>query len=176
MSVPSDARPPAQEVEAEVLPREQPPARLNDPFLAFVAKLMDSLFTVPGTKVKMGLDPIVGLLPGIGSPISAAVSVYLLIRSAEAKVPNRILARMALNILINAVLDELPVAGDALSIFFRSNKMNYELLQKHAGTRKETTWRDHAFIAALVLGVVAFVVCAIVGVWVVLKYLFHQLR
>lgn len=175
--MPESSRPRAEavEVETEVLPRERPLERANDPFLAFLAKVMDSLFTLPGTKVKMGLDPIIGLLPGIGSPLSAAVSVYLLVRAAEARVPNRILARMAVNILINAVLDEVPIAGDALSIFFRSNKMNYELLQKHAGTRKESTWRDYLVIAGLVLGVIALLACFIIGVFVTLRWVFHRL-
>jgi hypothetical protein len=175
MPEPSRPRAEAVEVETEVVPPEHPGERLNDPFLALVAKVMDSLFTLPGTKVKVGLDPIIGLLPGIGSPLSAAVSIYLLIRAAEARVPHRIMARMAVNILINALLDDLPVAGDVLSIFFRSNKMNYELLQKHAGTRRESTWRDYAIVGGIVFFVVAALVCFIIGVFVVLRSLVRHL-
>ena len=77
--------------------------------------------------------------------------------------PNFVLARMAVNIAINAILDEVPVVGDGLSIFFRSNKMNYELMEKYAHTRQQYSWRDRLFVAAILGGVALFLLCAIVG-------------
>lgn len=143
------------EAEVEVLPRDAPAgARLgDDPFIALVARLMDEVFTIPGTKIRFGLDPLIGLLPGLGATASAAVSLALIALSARRAVPRVVLARMAVNVIINAGLDAVPVAGDALSIFFRSNARNYELLRKHAGTARATTRGDWLFLVALLGGV-----------------------
>ena len=147
---------PIREVEAEVevLPRDTPAGGKlgDDPFIALVARLMDDVFTIPGTKIRFGLDPLIGLLPAFGTAASAAVSLALIALSARRAVPRVVLARMAVNVLINAALDAVPVAGDALSIFFRSNARNYELLRKHAGTARPTTRGDWLFLIALLGG------------------------
>ncbi len=157
----------AREVEVEVLPKSQPVrpghARVNDPIVAMVARLMDTLFVIPGTKIRFGLDPIIGLIPGIGSPASAFVSLLMIARSAQHGVPNSVLARMGLNVLINAILDAVPVAGDFLSVFYRSNARNHELLLQHAGTRRRAGVRDWLFVLGLLAGLVLFVVILIVG-------------
>jgi hypothetical protein len=141
----------------------------DDVIAALVAKIMDSLFRIPGTNIRIGLDPVIGLIPGAGSPISAFVSLLMIARSAQNGVPNLILARMALNVAINAILDAVPVVGDAASIFYRSNAKNYELMLKHAGTRRAATLRDKLFLLALLTGVILFVVVMIVGTFVLLK-------
>ena len=142
------------EAEIEVLPHEESAgAKLgNDPFVALVARLMDEVFTIPGTNIRFGLDPLIGLLPGFGATASAAVSLVLIALSARRRVPKVVLARMAFNVLLNAALDAVPVVGDGLSIFFRSNSRNYELLRKHAGTARATTRGDWLFLIALLGG------------------------
>ena len=142
------------EAEVEVLPRHERAGGTlgDDPFIALVARLMDEVFTIPGTKIRFGLDPLIGLLPAFGTAASAAVSLALIALSARRAVPRVVLARMAVNVLINAALDAVPVAGDALSIFFRSNARNYELLRKPAGTARPTTRGDWLFLIALLGG------------------------
>ena len=159
--------------ETEVLPREERAgAKLgDDPFVALVARLMDVVFSIPGTKIRFGLDPLIGLLPGLGATASAAVSLALIALSARRRVPKIILARMALNVLLNAALDAVPVAGDALSIFFRSNARNYELLRKHAGTARAATRGDWLFLIALLGGAGL----AILGFFAGLLYLASRL-
>lgn len=141
----------------------------EDVMAALVAKIMDSLFKIPGTNIRVGLDPLIGLIPGAGSPISAFVSLLMIARSAQKGVPNMVLARMAGNVAINAMLDAVPVVGDAASIFYRSNARNYELMLKHAGTRRAATWQDKLFLLALMTCVILFVVVMIVGVVVLVK-------
>ena len=161
------------EAEVEVLPRgKREEATLgDDPFVALVARLMDEVFTIPGTKIRFGLDPLIGLLPGLGATASAAVSLVLIALSSRRRVPKVVLARMALNVLINAGLDAVPVVGDALSIFFRSNARNYELLRKHAGTARATTRGDWLFLIALLGGVGLM----IAGFFAVVLYLASRL-
>ncbi|HEV7403218.1 MAG TPA: DUF4112 domain-containing protein [Chthoniobacteraceae bacterium] len=167
---------PVREIEVdEVLPKGTGPApgpgaRPGDDLVAaLVAKIMDSLFKIPGTNISVGLDPLIGLIPGAGSPISAFVSLMMLARSARNGVPNLILARMALNVAINAMLDAIPVVGDAASIFYRSNARNYELMLKHAGTRRHAGWPDKLFLLLLMVSVILFVVVMVVGMVVVVR-------
>lgn len=150
------------DADVEVLPRAQ--SKLSDdPFIAFMARLMDEVFTIPGTTIRFGLDPLIGLLPGVGGAASAFVSLALIGLSSRRAVPKVVLARMALNVLINAALEALPVIGDAASIFFRSNSRNYDLLQRHAGTARPATRSDWLFIMALLGGAGLVIVCFFVG-------------
>src|SRR5882724_1564531 len=149
---------PAREVEFEVLGKDQPrPAASADPFIALIARLMDDIFVIPGTGIRFGLDPLISLLPAFGATASAAVSLVLIALSARRGVPKIVLARMATNVLLNAALDAVPVVGDALSIFYRSNKRNYELLQKHAGESRASTRSDWIFLGALLLAVIVVI-------------------
>jgi Domain of unknown function (DUF4112) len=166
-----------REIEVEVLPKDfaegagsadglHPP--LRDPLIDFIARLMDSMFSIPGTKIRFGLDPLIGLIPGFGSPISAAVSLFLIARSARYRVPRIVLARMALNVLINAGLDAVPVVGDLLSIFYRSNAQNYELLRKHAGTSPASTRADWLFVSLLIGGLALVLLLICLGLFTLL--------
>ena len=162
------------EAEVEVLPRRDPAGAksADDPFIALVARLMDDVFTIPGTGIRFGLDPLIGLLPGLGATASAAVSLVLIALSARRAVPRVVLARMAVNVLLNAGLDAVPVVGDALSIFFRSNVRNYELLRKHAGTARPTTHGDWLFLSALLGGAALLIVGCFAGLFYVVNWLF----
>jgi hypothetical protein len=167
---------PAKEVEAEfeVLGKEK---RENaDPFIAFVTRLMDEIFVIPGTKIRFGLDPLVGLIPGFGAWASALVSLVLIVLCSRRRVPRIVLAHMGVNVLINAVLDAIPVAGDALSVFYRSNSKNYELLLKHAGTSKHSTRGDWIFVIALLSVVSFFLLMMLLGVITVAVWLYHHLN
>ena len=143
------------EAEVEVLSREESAGAglSEDPFIALVARLMDEQFVIPGTNIRFGLDPLISLLPGLGATASAAISLGVIALSSRRRVPKIVLARMALNVLVNAAFDAVPVLGDALSIFFRSNARNYELLRKHAGTARPATRGDWLFLMALLGGV-----------------------
>jgi len=163
---------PAREVEFEVLGKDGPQAGANaDPFIALLARLMDDIFVIPGTKIRFGLDPIISLLPAFGTTASAGVSLVLIVLSARRGLPKIVLVHMAVNVLINAGLDSVPVLGDALSIFFRSNKRNYELLQKHAGQGRASTKADWLFLFGLLASVVVVIGLMITGTVVLLHYL-----
>jgi len=103
---------------------------------------MDDFLRVPGTKLRFGLDPIIGLLPGIGDVTSAIVSAIAFVHAARSGVPKILLARMAMNILINELVGIIPGLGDAFSFWFKSNVRNYELLRRYsaapAGSRGRT--------------------------------------
>ena len=137
----------------------------EDPFIALVARLMDSAFVIPGTNIRFGLDPLIGLLPGIGDGTTALTSLLLLLKSAP-HVPRVVLARMALNIVLNTALGAAPGLGDAFSFWFKSNERNYALLQKHASSPGASTRGDWLFIGGLLLavgGIMAVTIFAYAG-------------
>jgi hypothetical protein len=114
-----------------------------------IARLMDNEFKVPGTSLRFGLDPLLGLIPGLGDGASALVSLLLIVQSARHGLPRVVLLRMAANVLLNATLGAIPVAGDLFSFWFKANQVNYELLQKHAGPRRRSTTVDWLFLLGL---------------------------
>ena len=157
----------AQEVEWELLPPEEKQKRSElEPLFRWLALIMDNFLRVPGTQFRFGLDPLMGLLPGLGDTGSAIISAMALIAAARRGLPKILLARMSLNILINEAIGIIPIAGDAFSFWFKSNARNYELLKRHtAGSRRSTT-SDWIFVAlVLALLFVILVVSLAVSVW-----------
>ena len=147
----------AREVEFELLPPEEKQQRAAlEPLFRWLAIIMDDFLRVPGTRFRFGLDPLLGLLPGIGDTGSALVSAFALIQAARRGVPKILLARMSLNIFINEIIGIIPVVGDAFSFWFKSNKRNYELLKRHAHTRSATR-SDWIFVSAILVALAAVV-------------------
>lgn len=160
-------------VEVEVVGKDEPRiTRNDDPFVALVSRLMDNVFTVPGTNIRFGLDPLLGLIPGLGDTLSAAVSTILILQSARHGVPKIILARMAMNVLLNTGVGAVPVLGDLFSVWFRSNERNYNLLRAHGGARKSAGVGDWLFVFGLLAAVLLVLALLIAGAWTLLSALF----
>src|SRR5437667_12382185 len=143
----------------EVLPPEENEKRARlEPLFRWVAIVMDELIAFPNTKFKFGLDPLIGLVPGIGDTASAIVSALVLIQAARRGLPKILLARLSLNILINEVIGIVPGFGDAFSFWFKSNKRNYELLLAHSSAPGRARRSDWLFVIAVL--VILFVIIA----------------
>ena len=116
--------------EWEVLPPEDRSGSRRtsaslEPLFRWLALIMDEFLRFPGTKIRFGLDPIIGLLPGIGDVSSAIISAVALVQAARYGVPKILLARMAANILINELIGIIPGIGDAFSFWFKSCIVGY---------------------------------------------------
>src|SRR5215210_6591018 len=96
-----------------------------------VAKLMDSLFAIPGTRIRLGVDSLIGLVPVVGDLAAQAVAAYLIWEARQLGVPKFTLWRMVGNTLIDTVVGAVPLVGDAFDIAFRANMKNLRLLQRH---------------------------------------------
>ena len=96
-----------------------------------VAKLMDSLFAIPGTRIRLGVDSLLGLVPVVGDIASQAVAAYLIWEARKLGVPKFTLWRMVGNTLIDTVVGAVPFVGDAFDVAFRANMKNLRLLQRH---------------------------------------------
>ncbi len=95
-----------------------------------LAKLMDTAFEIPGTGIKVGLDPLLGLLPGIGDAISSAIGGYIVMVASQMGVPRAVIGRMMANLAIDMVIGVVPLVGDMLDVAWKANVKNVRLLEQ----------------------------------------------
>ena len=135
----------------------------------FLADLLDQRFTIPGTSIRIGLDPIVTLIPGIGDLLANLTGSFIIVIAAQLGVPKIVLTRMGINVAINTLLGAVPIFGDVISIWYRSNVKNVELLERYAGRQsKRAESKDWLFVIALVVGLLLLLGGIVVfGVWVI---------
>lgn len=147
------------EPDWEVLPPEEKRKRQGlEPIFKWLAYIMDDVVRVPGTKFRFGLDPLLGLIPGVGDTSSALVSAFAMIQAVRLGVPKVLLMKMALNVLVNEVIGVIPVLGDAFSFWFKSNARNYEIIKTHRLGSSVPGKSDWVFVFGI-LGVLVVVVC-----------------
>jgi hypothetical protein len=96
-----------------------------------MATWMDSRFTIPGTNIKFGFDALVGLIPGAGDFTTLLISGYMVTILAKNGASGFVLARMALNIAIDALLGSIPLIGDIFDVAFKANIRNVKLMREH---------------------------------------------
>lgn len=120
---------------------------------------MDRLIRIPGVKKRLGLNPILDLVPGFGDIAAAGISVSVLVYGIRRGIPKILLGRMALNVLINEVIGIIPIVGSIFAFWFTANTRNYELLRQHLDAPQRSTTGDKIFVAT-VLGLVVLVILA----------------
>ena len=119
-----------------------------------IAELMDSAFVVPGTTYRIGLDPIIGLVPWIGDLVSPAFTVALLWQARDVRIPKVVLLRMIFNAAIDALIGSVPLLGDLFDFGFKANQMNFALLEKHAYEEHRGSVGDWLFVLMMIAVVV----------------------
>lgn len=108
-----------------------------------LAKLMDSQFQIPNTKIRFGLDALIGLIPGVGDFAGFLVSGYIIVVLASNGASGFVIARIALNILIDAVIGSIPFLGDIFDFVFKANERNMKLVHGHylEGRHQGGAWK-----------------------------------
>ncbi len=131
----------------------------GDPRIAKLITWLDDGITVPGTKLRIGLDPIIGLfLPEIGDVLSGLISAAILLSAWREKLPTAALARMVFHIGVDAVVGAIPVVGDLFDFVYKANRKNAEILEKYRDTRDhKPSAVDHAILAFGILFTVGIV-------------------
>ena len=104
--------------------------------ITLVAKLMDSAFLIPGLNRRVGLDAVLGLVPGVGDALSAALASYIIWEARQLGLPRWKIARMIGNVAVDTALGAIPLAGDVFDIFFKANERNMRIIHDHLGTPK----------------------------------------
>ncbi len=135
--------------------------------LQALAKLMDAQFRIPGTEVRFGLDGILGLVPGAGDLSTFAVSGYLLWLMAKNGASGAVLARMVLNIMIDAIVGSIPLLGDLFDIAFKANLRNMKLLREHyqEGRHRGGAWKVVVPVLLILLVFIAGLVWLAYQLW-----------
>lgn len=96
-----------------------------------LSRLMDTAIGIPGTRFRIGLDPIMGLIPGAGDLVSTSFSAYIIFLAARFKLPRQVLTQMIFNIALEAVVGSVPLVGDLFDAAYKSNIRNLNLLERH---------------------------------------------
>lgn len=121
-----------------------------------VSHLLDSAFAVPGTSYRIGLDPIIGLVPGIGDLVSPLFTIGILWQGRELGLPRVVQLRMIGNVAIDALTGVVPVVGDLFDFAWKANNRNLALLERHAQEERAASSGDWLFV-----GVMAVMLAAI---------------
>ena len=119
-----------------------------------LARAMDSAIRVPGTGIRLGLDSIVGLVPGAGDLVSSLMSGYIVLASARMGVPPAVVTRMILNLGVDTLVGTVPLLGDLFDVGFKANIRNAALLDRHLADPLATRKTSRAAVLAAVAGVV----------------------
>lgn len=134
-----------------------------------VSRLLDSQFRVPGTHFRFGIDPIIGLIPGLGDFSSFAVSSVLLLTMARNGVSRKLLFLMAGNLMIDTVLGSIPILGSLFDFTFKANQCNIRLLQQHYEEGKHHG-SGIGIIIVMLLAVLALLILALYLSWQLVVY------
>lgn len=108
------------------------PSSSVSPAVTKLVDLMEERFRVPGTDFRFGLDALIGIVPGIGDFLGMLIGFVVLLEALRLRVPWVVLGRMAFNLWIDGLIGSVPVVGDLWDFWFKANRRNLRLLQRHA--------------------------------------------
>lgn len=122
------------------------------------AKLLDSKFAIPGTNIRFGIDPIVGLIPGAGDVLAGGISLYFLIQAAFLKAKASVLIRMFINILLDVLIGSIPIFGEVFDVYWKANLRNARILDELQEHPDKTTIESRLWVWVVVIQLVAVLV------------------
>ncbi|NUO40197.1 MAG: DUF4112 domain-containing protein [Gemmatimonadaceae bacterium] len=137
-----------------------------------LARLLDSVARVPGTNMRFGLDPIIGLVPGLGDVAGAALSGYLVLLASRLGAPGTVIVRMLGNVVIDTVGGTVPLIGDLFDAAWKSNTRNLTLLERHLGQPDSTKRASRAVVWGTVAALLLLAIGAATVGLLVLRWLF----
>jgi hypothetical protein len=140
-----------------------------------VARVLDNLIPIPGTSWRVGLDPLLGLVPGVGDWIGWAASLHLLGSAVRAGADGATLARMAANLVLDALAGTIPVVGDAFDLAWKANDRNLRLLERVTAAPTETRQASRWTVGAVLGGTLGMLAAASFGALWVLRWVLATL-
>lgn len=126
-----------------------------------IARILDSAFTIPGTRFRFGIDPILGLIPGIGDLLGGGFSAYIMVLAARAGAPVPVLARMFLNVAVEMTVGTIPLLGDLFDVGWKANQRNVNLLEEYLDDPRSATISSWTFLVIALLAITGLVVATI---------------
>lgn len=152
----------------EVVPDRPPPRALEQARL--LARLLDDAIPIPGTSWRIGIDPLLGLVPGLGDVLGAVLSGWILLVAARLGAPRAVIARMALNVALETVVGIVPGLGDLFDAAWKSNARNVELLERWHARPAATERASVARVVAVLAGVAALAAAVAYAGWRLLAW------
>ena len=136
-----------------------------------LAQLMDNAFEIPGTRIRFGLDAVLGLLPGVGDILGSVIGGYIVMVGSQMGVPRAVVWRMMWNLGVDTVIGVVPVVGDMLDVAWKANVKNVALIEQAladpVAARRGSTW--------VLVGIVAFLLllggAGGIGMWFLIQFL-----
>lgn len=140
--------------------------------LRSLAWLMDNSIPLPGG-FRIGLDAIVGLVPGVGDAIGALISAFIINEARGMGAPRSVLLRMMSNVMIDTLIGAVPFAGDVFDAAYKSNTRNLALLARYRldpiGSRRGSRWFVAGFFLLLTLMVLLLIAIPVLVVYGVVQ-------
>jgi hypothetical protein len=133
--------------------------------------MLDSAFRVPGTKLTFGLDPIIGLIPGLGDLTTPFFAAILLLHAVRFRIPRVIQLRMLINAVIDLAIGAIPFLGDFFDFGWKANVRNLALLERYAQPGARASRADWVFVLVIIgtLAAVA-IVPILLSVWLLSRF------
>jgi hypothetical protein len=119
-----------------------------------LARLLDSRFRIPGTRIRFGVVPVLGLIPGVGDAAGLALSSYVVLQAVGLGARGATVARMVANIAVDSVFGTIPILGTAFDVWFKANDRNVALLERHGIDPEGTAQWSRRSLRRTVVGVV----------------------
>lgn len=147
------------------------PIRADEAQTERLARLLDSQFRVPGTRMRFGVDGLLGLVPGVGAPAGMALSTMVIVQAVRLGARGSTVARMVLNVALDTVVGAIPLIGSVFDFAYKANNRNVALLQRHAldpaGTEAESRRAVRRTLIAVVVAIIAtFVAVTALIAWI----------
>jgi hypothetical protein len=131
-----------------------------------LARLLDEAIAIPFTRIRIGLDPIIGIIPGGGDMAGLVLSGLIIMEAAGMGAPKGLLSQMVFNVLLESIAGVVPVVGDLFDVAWKSNVKNIRLLEDHLHITPDPQPRNRAFAVFLLVGLV-FAVIGLMAVSVI---------
>ena len=136
-----------------------------------LARLLDAAVRIPGTNVRVGLDPVLGLIPGAGDIAGGVLSAIIVVHAARLGAPRSVLGRMVINVAVDSVVGAIPLLGDLFDIGWKSNLRNAGLLARYVERPRATQVASRFAVAAAVAAILAIVLGMIAVVVLIVRWL-----
>jgi len=134
-----------------------------------VAYWLDDLIRIPFTNFRIGIDPLLGLVPWVGDTATALFALYIVGSAIYYGLPKVVIARMGLNVAFDYLIGIIPFVGDASDFFIKSNRWNMNLLRKHAEVQRRPSLGDYLFVGLVISLVLALIVGGVTLVYFLLR-------
>jgi Domain of unknown function (DUF4112) len=134
-----------------------------------VARVLDDFIRIPFLNIRIGLDPILGLVPWAGDTLAALFSLYLIGSAIQYRAPKVVILRMAMNVAFDYLLGIIPFVGDASDFFVKSNRWNINLLRRYAQERRRPSLSDYLFVTVVIGALVLLIAGGIALIFYSLK-------